>query len=261
MARPAMILNAIEAGHGDPPLVLLHGLFGSARNFGRVQRTLARHRRTIAVDLRNHGSSPHGEDMHYATMAADVMATLEQLHALPAVLLGHSMGGKAAMQTALAQPDRVARLIVADIAPVPNPPSLLATAQAMAALPLTAGLTRAEADAALSDAVPDPAVRGFLLQNLQLGGHPTWRIGLAEIIAAFAEIQAWDAPADAGYDGPTLFIAGADSDYIRPEHRPQIRSWFPRARFVTLKNAGHWVHSDNPEGFVAVVEAFLARAS
>jgi pimeloyl-ACP methyl ester carboxylesterase len=259
MAGSAVILNAIEAGHGDPPLVLLHGLFGSARNFGSVQRTLARQRRTIALDLRNHGTSPHDADMRYATMAADVMQTLEHLGALPALLLGHSMGGKAAMQAALAQPDQVARLIVADIAPVANPPSLLATAEAMAALPLTAGLTRAAADAELSGAVPEPAVRGFLLQNLQFGAQPTWRIGLAEIIAAFADIQAWNAASDACYDGPALFIAGADSDYIRLEHRPLIRSWFPRARFVTLKNAGHWPHADNPEGFVAVVEAFLAR--
>jgi pimeloyl-ACP methyl ester carboxylesterase len=260
MARPAMILNAIDAGQGDPPLVLLHGLFGSARNFGTVQRAFARQWRTIALDLRNHGSSPHGADMRYATMAADVTRTLEALGALPAVLLGHSMGGKAAMQAALAQPELVARLIVADIAPVPNPPSLLATAEAMATLPLAAGVTRANADAALSAAVPEAEVRAFLLQNLQPGAKPGWRIGLAEIIAAFADIQAWDASADARYAGPTLFIAGAGSDYIRPEHRPLIRSWFPHARFVTLKHAGHWLHADNPEGFVAVVEAFLARA-
>jgi esterase len=104
-------------------------------------------------------------------------------------------------------------------------------------------------------------VRAFLLQNLRLGASPAWRIGLAEIIAAFADIEAWDAPAGARYEGPSLFIAGASSHYIRPEHRPVIRALFPAARFVTLKNAGHWLHADNPSGFAAVIQAFLTRSA
>jgi len=252
-----MILHAVEVGQGSPPLVMLHGLFGSARNFGAVQRELARPRRTLALDLRNHGDSPHAADMRYATMAADVLETLRQLAALPAVLLGHSMGGKAAMLVALAEPEAVARLIVADIAPVPYPPHHRATAETMAALPLAPGMARADADAALAGAVPDAGMRAFLLQNLQLGAAPRWRIGLAEIIAGFADIEAWEAPPDARYDGPTLFIAGAHSGYIKPDYRPVIRTLFPRARFVTLKNAGHWLHADNPAGFIGVVEAFL----
>jgi esterase len=157
------------------------------------------------------------------------------------------------------QPDAVARLIVADIAPVPYPPHLRATAEAMAALPLVPGMTRAQADAGLAGVVPDGGTRAFLLQNLQLGATPGWRIGVAEIIAAFADIAAWEVPTDARYPGPALFIAGASSNYITPEHRPVIRSLFPLARFITLKNAGHWLHADNPTGFVAVVEAFLTR--
>jgi len=252
-----MMLHAVEEGQGAPPLVLLHGLFGSARNFGAVQRAFAQHRRTIALDLRNHGASPHAADMRYATMAADVLFTLERLNALPAVLLGHSMGGKTAMQAALIHPEAVARLIVADIAPASYPPHLRAIAAAMAALPLDPDMTRAQAGAALADVVPDAGMRSFLLQNLRLGAAPAWRIGIAEILAGFADIEAWDAPADARYAGPTLFIAGATSDYVKPEHRPVIRSLFPRARLVTLKNAGHWLHADNPAGFVAVVAAFL----
>jgi pimeloyl-ACP methyl ester carboxylesterase len=255
-----MKLHAIQTGEGNPPLVLLHGLFGSARNFGAVQREFAQHRRTIALDLRNHGASPHDADMRYASLAADVLETLADLSALPAVVLGHSMGGKAAMQMALLQPDALARLIVADIAPVPNPPHLLPIAEAMMALPLAPGMTRAQADAALAHTVPDAAMRAFLLQNLQLGAAPAWRIGLAEIIADFVDIEAWDAPPNAQYTGPTLFIAGATSNYIKPEHRPIIRTLFPNARFVTLKNAGHWLHADNPAGFVAVVEAFLTAS-
>jgi esterase len=261
MADAAMMLHAIEAGKGDPPLVLLHGLFGSARNFGTVQREFAQRRRTIALDLRNHGGSPHANGMHYATMAADMLNTLEQLDALPAMLLGHSMGGKAAMRAALMRNDAVERLIVADIAPVPYPPHLRATAEAMAALPLVPGMTRAQADAALAGVVPDGGMRAFLLQNLQLGTAPGWRIGLSEIVGDFADIEAWDEPANARYTGSTMFIAGASSNYIKPEHRPAIRSLFPRARFVTLKNAGHWLHADNPAGFVEVVEAFLTGSA
>jgi esterase len=255
------MLHAIEAGHGEPPVVLLHGLFGSARNFGLVQREFARRRRTIALDLRNHGASPHNATMRYPDMAADVMQTLDRLSALPAILLGHSMGGKVAMQAALTHAESVARLIVADIAPITYPPHYRDIANAMLAIPLVSGMNRAEADAALTQSVPDAAMRAFLLQNLQLGTAPAWRIGLAEIVAAFGEIEGWDAPVDARYGGPTLFVAGATSKYIQPEHRPIIRSSFPSARFVTLKNAGHWLHADNPSGFIAVVDAFLTMTS
>jgi esterase len=251
-----MILHATEAGQGDS-VVLLHGLFGSARNFGAVQQQLARRCRVIALDLRNHGASPHDGDMRYAAMAADVLQTLDGLAALPATLLGHSMGGKVAMKAALTQPDAVARLIVADIAPVAYPPHHRAIAEAMASLPLSPGMTRAQASGALSEAVPDAAMRAFLLQNLELGAAPAWRIGLTEIIAALPVIEGWQTPADARYGGSTLFMAGAASDYIRAEHRPAIRALFPNARFVTLKNAGHWLHAENPSGFIAVVEAFL----
>jgi pimeloyl-ACP methyl ester carboxylesterase len=255
------MLHVIEAGHGEPTLVLLHGLFGSARNFGLVQREFASRRRTIAVDLRNHGASPHDATMRYADMAADVMQALDRMSALPAILLGHSMGGKVAMQAALTHAESVARLIVADIAPITYPPHYRDIANAMLAMPLVSGMTRAGADAALTQSVPDAAMRAFLLQNLQVGKAPAWRIGLGEIVAAFGEIEGWDAPVDAHYGGPTLFVAGATSRYIQPEHRPIIRSWFPSARFVTLKNAGHWLHADNPSGFIAVVEAFLTVTS
>ena len=173
------------------------------------------------------------------------------------MLLGHSMGGKAAMQAALLHPEAIARLIVADIAPVPYPPHLRPVAQAMAALPLQPNMTRGQADAALADAVPEAGMRAFLLQNLMLGAAPAWRIGIEQVIAGFADIEAWEAPAGARYTGPALFIAGASSNYIKPEHRPAIRALFPNARFVTLKNAGHWLHADNPAGFIGVVEAFL----
>lgn len=251
-----MNLHAIASGEGRP-LVLLHGLFGSAGNFGAVQKRLAAgRRRVVALDLRNHGASPHSPGMHYCAMAEDVRDTLAAMNLLPCALLGHSMGGKVAMAMALATPAAVARLLVADIAPVRYPPHLAAYAAAMLALELSPSLTRAQADAALAATVADAGVRGFLLHNLRLGATPRWRIGLGEIAAAMDDIQDWpeiDAPP---YAGPTLFLAGARSDYVRDEHRPAIRARFPAARFATLKNAGHWLHADDPEGFLAVVEAF-----
>jgi esterase len=271
MAHPggsgAMILRAIEHGPPStpvgPPLVLLHGLFGQARNFGQMQRALAQRWRVIALDLRNHGDSPHAPDMRYATMAADVLETLAALGASPAMLLGHSMGGKVAMRAALRNQGAVHRLLVADIAPVVYPPHNHPIVAAMQAVPLRDDLTRAQADALLADRVPDAQVRAFLLQNLRLGAPPAWRVGLAEIAAAMADIEGWDGPPDPtsanpSYPGRTLFIAGETSDYIRPEHRMTIRALFPAARFVTVKRAGHWLHADNPAGFLAVVEAFLS---
>ena len=256
-----MILHAAEAGtdRGDgPPVALLHGLFGAAGNFAAVARCLAETRRVIAFDLRNHGVSPHDPAMSYAAMAEDVLDSLAGLGVQEAALVGHSMGGKVAMRAALLRPDRVSRLLVADIAPVRYEPAFRGIADAMLAVPLRPGLSRAEADAALRSAVPDPAVRGFLLQNLRPGPSPAWRIGLREIAAGLPGIEDWDAPPGAQYPGPVLVLRGERSDYVRPEHRPAIRALFPAARFMTLRDAGHWLHADAPDAFVEVVQAFLA---
>jgi pimeloyl-ACP methyl ester carboxylesterase len=251
-----MILHAVESGEG-PPVALLHGLFGAARNLGVVQRALASRFRVLALDLRNHGASPHAAEMDYPALAADVLETLDQRAALPAALVGHSMGGKTAMMAALLQPELVERLLVADIAPVAYQHDNARIVSAMLGIELSPGLTRAAADAALAEAVPDAGLRAFLLQNLVPGAHPSWRIGLHEIASALPAIEGWKAPSGLVYPGPTLFVAGAASDYVGREHRPAIRTLFPAARFVTLKNAGHWLHVDNPAGFVAVIEAFL----
>jgi esterase len=250
-----MRLNHIDAGSG-PSVVLLHGLFGAARNFGTMQRALAPLFRVIAMDARNHGASPHGAGMRYPALAADVLETLDALSVERAAVIGHSMGGKTAMTLGVMAPERVTRLLVADIAPIPYQHGNDSVGDAMRAIPLQAGLTRTEADSALTDAVPNPSVRMFLLQNLQFGPTPHWRIGLAEIAAAIPDLEGWETPSGT-YSGPTLFVSGAQSDYVRPEHRPSIRALFPTARFVSVKNAGHWLHADNPAGFLSVVEAFL----
>ena len=255
-----MILHAIEAGTDGgvgQPVALLHGLFGAAGNFAAIQRRLGTTRRVIAFDLRNHGGSPHDSAMSTLAMAEDVLNSLADLGAGEAALVGHSMGGKVAMQAALLRPDRVARLLVADIAPVRYDPAFREVADAMLAVPLGPGLTRAAADAALAPAVPDPAVRGFLLQNLRLGPAPAWRIGLQEIAASLPGIEGWDAPPGAQYAGPVLMLRGERSDYVRTEHRAAVRALFPAAGFMTLKGAGHWLHADAPDAFAEVAQAFL----
>ena len=221
---------------------------------------LARNFRVIVLDMRNHGASPHAPGMGYATMAGDVRETLAHLGLPVCGILGHSMGGKVAMVLALMAPEVVGRLLVADIAPVAHPPRFRAIAAAMAAIPLTPGLTRADADAHLTAAVADAATRAFLLQNLRVGAAPAWKIGLAEIAAGLPDIEGFPASDVPPYGGPALFLSGARSDFVQPEHRPLIRGLFPAARFVALKQAGHWLHADNPDGFVAVVSAFFGQS-
>ncbi len=251
-----MILHLIEAGAGRP-VVFLHGLFGMARNFGSAQRALEQRFRVLALDIRNHGASPHQAGMAYPDLAVDVRETLLAHGIEHAAVVGHSMGGKTAMALALQWPEMVARLLVSDIAPVAYVHGNDQIATAMQAIPLRPDLTRQEADRMLRDAVPAPEVRAFLLQNLRFGAEPAWRIGLAEIAAAVPDLEGWVDLPDT-YPGPSLFVTGANSRYVEAEHRPVIKALFPAARFVAVKNAGHWVHADNPAGFQSVLEAFLA---
>ena len=255
-----MLLHAAEAGAEQPgtPVALLHGLFGSAISMNRVQRVLAQSRRVLAFDLRNHGASPHAAGMDYQAMAGDIAESLAARDAAPAVVIGHSMGGKAAMMTALLHPESVARLLVSDIAPVPYPShgAYRDYAATMQKMPLRTGMSRADADAALAEVCPDATLRGFLLTNLRFGAAPYWRVGLDEIIDGMDQILDWRAPPGARYDGPVLFVAGALSHYILPEHRAPIRALFPAARFVTIKGAGHWVHADAPDAFADVARGF-----
>ena len=257
-----MRLNAITLGEGAdsrPPVVLLHGLFGSARNFGGLQKSLAATgARIIALDLRNHGGSPHGADTSYAAMAADVVETLAAMKALPCRLLGHSMGGKVAMRLALDQPGHVERLIVEDIAPIAYRHANRAIAEAMLALPLTPGMTRALASTGLAAAVTDPTVRSFLLLNLRIGDGalPRWQIGLSELAAGMDAIQGWE---DGGtpYAGPSLFVTGGKSVHVPPWAHDDIRTLFPGAAFAVLPEAGHWLHAEDPAGFLAAILPFL----
>jgi esterase len=240
-----------------PPLVIVHGLFGSARNWGVIARRLSESRRVLAVDLRNHAGAFWAPSHGYDDLARD-LAELIAAELGRADLLGHSMGGKAAMMLALTDPDRVSRLVVADIAPVAYSHSQSHLIHAMRGLDLTGLTSRSEADRRLAAAIADPATRAFLLQSLDLKSQPPrWRLNLDVLEAEMDRITGWPEPAGR-FDGPTLFLSGARSDYVRPEHRAKIKSLFPAARFAKIPGAGHWLHADRPRAFEAAVAAFLA---
>ncbi len=254
-------LAATEFGAG-PAVAVLHGLFGSGRNWTSIGRSLAAHHRVLLFDLRNHGSSPWTDGMSYEAMAADVQAALAARGLDRAALIGHSLGGKVAMALALAAPKAVTRLLVVDIAPVPYPPTLLAHLRAMQDLDLTQIRRRSEADRLLAGAVPDPAERAFLLQNLVFEERRAhWRINLAAIAAGMPLISGFPAFPGRSYGGPALFVAGGRSPYLRPEHESAIRSRFPAARVVRIAEAGHWVHAEAPAAFLALAAPFLAGES
>jgi pimeloyl-ACP methyl ester carboxylesterase len=241
-----------------PPLVIAHGLYGSARNWGVIARRLADRREVIAVDMRNHGASPSAPSQSYPDMAEDLAQVIGTIGG-PVDLLGHSMGGKAAMHLALTQGTRVRRLVVADIAPVAYDHDQSRHVHAMRALDLTGLTTRGEADRRLSATVTDPALRAFFLQSLDLKaeGGPRWRLNLDVLEAEMPKIVGW--PGTTGqFDGPALFLTGADSNYVRPEHRDIIRALFPKARFARLPGTGHWLHADKPREFEETIRVFLA---
>lgn len=239
-----------------PTLVIAHGLYGSGRNWGVIARRLADRRETVTVDMRNHGQSPRAQTQSYPDMAGDLAEVIESLGA-PVDLLGHSMGGKAAMQLALTRPDLIRRLIVADIAPVAYSHDQSRNARAMAGLDLTRIKTRAEADAALAKEIEDPALRVFFLQSLDLRATPPhWRLNLEVLQKEMPKIVGW--PGTEGvFDHPTLFLTGALSPYVRPEHRETIRAHFSKSRFAKIPEAGHWLHAEKPREFEETVRVFL----
>lgn len=252
----ATIRHAATTVADAPPLVIAHGLYGSARNWGVIARRLADRREVVAVDMRNHGSSPRHATQSYPEMAADLAEVIESF-GQRADLLGHSMGGKAAMVLALTRPDLLRRLIVADIAPVAYSHDQTRHVRAMRGIALAQITTRAEADASLAVTVDDPALRAFFLQSLDFRTQPPeWRLNLDVLEAEMPQIIGW--PDIRGqFDGPTLFLTGGDSSYVRPEHRDTIRALFPKARFAKIPGAGHWLHAEKPREFEETVRVFL----
>ncbi len=252
----AMTRHAASAIPDAPTLVIAHGLYGSGRNWGVIARRLADRRDVVAVDMRNHGDSPRFPAQAYPDMAGDLAEVIKALGA-PVDLLGHSMGGKAAMQLALTRPDLIRRLVVADIAPVAYSHDQTRNARAMAALDLSQITTRADADAALAHDIDDAALRAFFLQSLDLRHRPPrWKLNLAVLEAEMPKIVGW--PGTTGqFPDATLFLTGALSHYVLPEHREIIRALFPKARFAKIPDAGHWLHAEKPREFEETVRVFL----
>ncbi len=238
---------------GEPPLLIVHGLFGSARNWGAIAKRLSDERHVITVDMRNHGES-HWNDLHgYPDMANDLANVLSG----PADVLGHSMGGKAAMVLALTRPDLVRGLIVADIAPVGYGHTQLHLIEAMRAVDLDRVEARRDADEQLQAFVEEPGVRAFLLQSLDVKGK-RWRLNLDTLAAEMPRVLEFP-DVSAQFEGPTLFLTGADSDYVGRGDRPKIKTLFPRARFAKIPGAGHWLHADQPRAFEAAVRVFSGQ--
>lgn len=250
-----MNLYRDEYGDATSPrtILLLHGLFGSAENLRPVGKALSETSRVVALDLPGHGRSPHGP-LSYESMAAAVAETAGDLGP-PVQLLGHSMGGKVAMTTALLYPELVDRLVVVDIAPVMDPPRHREIIEAQRA---AAGAgDRREADRIMAEHIPEDFVRAFLLKNFVAdNGQYHWRHALDEIAAAYEKILGFPG-IDGVFDGPALFVLGEHSSYVDADGREEIRLRFPSARIETLAGAGHWVHADRPEEFRRVVEEFV----
>ena len=251
-----------QYGDSGPPLIILHGLLGAHGNWHTLSRTAFQQvAQVYAVDQRNHGRSPHADRIDYPTLAADLRTFIDRHDLAPAYLLGHSMGGKAAMQTALSFPDRVDRLIVVDMAPRAYPPAHTALLDALARIDPQAYDSRDAIDAALADDVPSWPIRQFLLKNLDYDGEQySWKMNLDAIRRHYDDINA-TITSDEPFDGPVLFVRGENSDYVQDEDLPAIRELFPNAELVTIDDAGHWVHADQPEALAEVVTDFLKRES
>lgn len=258
--RSSVPLHFQTFGQG-PPLIILHGLFGTGGNWRSIARRLATGRRVWTVDLRNHGASPHAEPMDYDTMAGDILLLLEHERLESAALLGHSMGGKVAMTVALRHPTRVQALIVVDIAPVRYPNRVGPLITAMQGLPLQALPDRDAADRQLAQKVPDTQLRQYLLQNLVRSDRGfRWRMNIDAIASALDEILGFpEVNTGVSYPGPCCFINGERSDYVLPQHDGVLAERFPRARRVTIPGAGHWLNAEYPEVLIANIENFLAN--
>ncbi|MEJ6403611.1 alpha/beta fold hydrolase [Yoonia sp. 2307UL14-13] len=245
------MLNTVSYGGPDgTPLLIAHGLFGSARNWGVIAKRLSEVRPVVAVDMRNHGLSPWFDTHSYDDLARDLAKVMDQ----PMDVLGHSMGGKAAMVLALQHPEKVGKLIVADIAPITYAHTQMGPIEAMRGVDLSQVENRADAKAQLSDL--EPGVPDFLLQSLDMK-EKRWRLNLDILAAEMDKIIGFPDIVDQ-FDGPTLFLSGGNSDYVRRADRDRIKDLFPAAKFAKIPGAGHWVHAEKPREFAAAVAAFLA---
>lgn len=236
-----------------PPLVIAHGLFGSARNWGVIGKRMASRGDVIAPDMRNHGLSFWSPNHSYDEMAQDLADVIDANCGGQADLVGHSMGGKAAMMLALRHPDKLRRLVVADIAPVAYTHSQQSMIDAMRRVDPAVVKDRAEAKALMG--VENAAVAAFLLQSLDLKAKK-WRVNLDALQHEMPKILSFP-ELDGQFEGPVLFLSGAASTYVLPAYRSRIKALFPRAYFAKIPKAGHWLHAEEPRKFEAALRSFL----
>ncbi|WP_019956183.1 alpha/beta fold hydrolase [Yoonia vestfoldensis] len=244
-----MLNTVLHDGPGATPLLIAHGLFGSARNWGVIAKKLSETRPVITVDMRNHADSPWYDSHTYPDMAADLAQVMDR----PMDVLGHSMGGKAAMVLAVQHPELVRKLVVADIAPVSYTHDQHGPIAAMRRVDPAAVATRAEAKAQLGDL--GPGVADFLLQSLDMKDR-CWRLNLDVLQAEMDTIIGFP-QLEGQFDGSAFFLSGGKSDYVTAAHRAPIKALFPNAVFAKIPDAGHWLHAEKPREFVGAVAAFL----
>ena len=256
---PDTHIHFSQRGDG-PPAILLHGLFGAGGNLGALARVLADSYSVYSLDLPNHGRSGWMDQVSLARMAAAVRDWMQSQFIADAILIGHSLGGKVAMELALTEPERVAVLVVADIAPVEYPAHHDDVLAALRAVQQRQCRSRAEAAEAMSEHLQEEGVIQFLLASLSRNpaGVYDWRFNLTGIQRDYAALRAAPGPGTA-YVGPVLFVKGGASDYILPQHREQVLRLFPEAALKVMPGCGHWLHAEQPSRFNAIVQRFLAR--
>ena len=249
-----MLAYSVTGDAPGTPLLIAHGLYGSGRNWGVIAKRLSDTRRVITVDKRNHGQSFWSDDHSYAALAGDLAKVINTLGE-PVDLVGHSMGGKAAMTLALTRPETLRRLVIGDIAPVGYSHSQMQFITAMRAVDLSIVTRRSEANAQLAALGLDSAICSFLTQSLDVA-EKRWRFNLDALAQNMAEIL--DFPSfSTQHTGPTLFLSGGNSNYVTPDYRDTIRGLFTAARFAKIPDAGHWLHADKPRAFQGTVRAYL----
>ncbi len=255
---PSLPLHAQQLGDRGSWVLLIHGLFGAGDNLGSLGRALAGSHRVLLVDLRNHGRSPQAEECSLPAMAADVAALQQRFDTGPCAVVGHSLGGKVAMQLALADGSRVSRLVVADIAPVAYPAHHQPVFDALHSVDLSRVEKRGDAGQQLAERLNDAGLCGFLMKSLARGddGRFRWRINIDALERNYGQFTV--APQGRPWPGPTLFIRGGNSNYIRAEHEATMRALFPAFELNTVEGAGHWVHGERPAEFNRLVADFLS---
>lgn len=255
MVKPQKLAYRYFGGEGNPPIVLLHGLLGSSRNWVSAAKELVKDYEVFALDLRNHGDSPHCDSMDFGEMAADVLQFLEEQELDQVCLLGHSLGGKVAMRVAVESPDSLESLIIVDIAPREYPPYHQRDFDAMNALPLAELTSRKDADGRLAEQVPDWAQRQFLLTNLAREGDAfQWSINLRALTAARDVMRMNSIGADDIFTGAATFILGGQSRFVLPEDWRIINRHFPKARIEVIDESGHNPHIEKRDRFLAAIE-------